>query len=294
MLINVGLGWADDSIPQEVLGSVRNKSTGVNQDYLHEVDFIQLSNFLFKNYAAETSTVLEKIRHAKTIADLNLDTLRSAVPQSNWERYFSSLVACDANFLKMRWERLYEKRNQIAHNRNFSVNDYNELSSLVKDLSPILRKAIDILDEIKVSQEDKEGVAENIVADRNTCHGEFLDAWSDTQHTLYELGLLLVPDDSQNMVSQIRQNTIALVGIISNRCNLSEDLRSGVFSMLRLKNIMVRQPSALPSDEEIKKRISDLHSYRDRLWGLVKTAQSHRNSGRQPDTDRGFKDSWGA
>ena len=50
MLINVGLGWANEAIPQEVIESIRSKSQKNNVNYLYEVDFIQLSNFLFKEY----------------------------------------------------------------------------------------------------------------------------------------------------------------------------------------------------------------------------------------------------
>lgn len=278
MLINVGLGWADGNIPTEVIESVRSKSAKNSQNYLYEVDFIQLSNFLFKNYSTvATGSVLEKIRKAKNISDLDLNDLRSAVPQSNWERYFSAIVECEATYFQSRWERLYEKRNQIAHSKNFSVLDYEEVLSLVNELQPILKKAIDSLDQINVSKEDREVVAENVAADRNASLGEFLNAWSSLHHALLELALLTTPDpEKQKIIQKIRYNTSTLVGIVAKNMQLPAGMLAGITELTTLRNIIVHQPDSIPPDESLRQRIEEVATYRDVIWNLLNKLQNQK------------------
>ena len=55
MAISIGYDWSDVSTPKEVLESVRTPAKQEKANLLHEVDFIQLSNFLFKQYTKADS-----------------------------------------------------------------------------------------------------------------------------------------------------------------------------------------------------------------------------------------------
>lgn len=121
MIINAGIGWHKQFVPKEVDQSIKSQA---NNDYLHNVDFIQLSVFLFKEYeVVATKPILEKIRKSSEVTALDLSELKGLVPQSNWDRYFAPIISCDADFLRTRWQALYDLRNAVAHNKSISRTD---------------------------------------------------------------------------------------------------------------------------------------------------------------------------
>lgn len=162
MLTNVGLSWFKEASPQEVIDSIRNKSSKNSHNHIYEADFIQLSNFLFKEYTSiSAKNLAEKIKTVSRLEDLSLDELKSFVPKSNWERYFSALVDCESEYLSKRWENLYQRRNQVAHNKSMSKQEFNEVVQLIDDVKPKLQEAIGKLDQITLPEEDKESIIEN-------------------------------------------------------------------------------------------------------------------------------------
>lgn len=63
MAISIGYDWSDASTQKEVLDSVRSDSKKEKINFLHEVDFIQLSNFLFKKYSkADSSRFIDSLK----------------------------------------------------------------------------------------------------------------------------------------------------------------------------------------------------------------------------------------
>ncbi|MCI0559766.1 MAG: hypothetical protein MN733_14850 [Nitrososphaera sp.] len=91
MLANVGVGWTKEAIPKEVVESIKAKPSEKSQNYLYELDFIQLSNLLFKEYATgDTRKIVDRIASANVLDDLNLDELKELVACN---RYFNSDVA---------------------------------------------------------------------------------------------------------------------------------------------------------------------------------------------------------
>lgn len=66
MFIKIGLAWTKNSVPKEVSESVKTKKEVGGHNYLYDVDFIQLSNFLFREYAtANSRKLVEKLGAAK-------------------------------------------------------------------------------------------------------------------------------------------------------------------------------------------------------------------------------------
>lgn len=63
MAISIGYDWSDASTPKEVLDSVRTEGKKEKSNFLHEVDFIQLSNFLFKKYTkADSNRFIDSLK----------------------------------------------------------------------------------------------------------------------------------------------------------------------------------------------------------------------------------------
>jgi len=132
---------------------------------LHETDFIQLADCLFKPFPTkEVDFLYKQLEQAKRNSDLHLDNLREFIPKSNWARYFSSLVDCEDTFLRKRWTELYDLRCLVAHNNLMRKSDFDRIVTLISEIKPKLEKAIGNLDKVKVPEQEKENLAENIVA----------------------------------------------------------------------------------------------------------------------------------
>ncbi|PFM29843.1 HEPN domain-containing protein [Bacillus cereus] len=161
MLTNVGMAWAKENIPAEVKDSVKG-SKDETPDFLYKTDFIQLEKFLFKKYSTKSvEKLFEKIKKANNESELKLDELMLFVPSSNWEKYFSDLVDCEGEYLSKRWEKLYDLRNKVAHNRGLIRKDYEEIVTLSEDIREKLYKAIESLDKITLTRSQKEEIAES-------------------------------------------------------------------------------------------------------------------------------------
>lgn len=251
MLINVGLGWTKEAIPKEVVDSVRSKDAKNDHNYLYEVDFIQLSNFLFKEYSTISSIILiENLRKAKVIADLDLNELKQAIPKSNWDRYFSSIVKCDSEFLRVRWEKLYDRRNQIAHNRPISRVEFEEIQSLHDDLNPKLRQAIEHLDQVVVSEDEKEVVSENAAVTKSQEVAEFLSVWNMLHRHLFLLASTVKVSRSVKL-SQLQNNIRSLLNIIKDAGLISKEKKEELIELLQVRNILVHHSELVVPDENL-------------------------------------------
>jgi Apea-like HEPN len=256
MLINVGLGWAKEAVPREVLDSVRSKDTKLDHNYLYEVDFIQLSNFLFKEYATvNPSTLIEKVRKANNIADLDLNELKLSIPKSNWDRFFSKVVKCESEYLKIRWDRLHERRNQIAHNRSVSKFEFDEICTLRDELAPKLQQAIEGLDQVTISEDDRDLLSENVATTKSAGYGEFFTAWNSLNRELYILASMLtnLTDKNASLVSDMN-NVRTLINIISKKYNvMSPARRREIQNLVRIRNYLVYEPDVIVPTEVLAK-----------------------------------------
>lgn len=196
MLTTIGLAWTKDTVPKEVSESIKGKKSAPSQNYLYEADFIQLSNFLFKEYStANSRKLVEKLGSVSSITELDLAELKELVPQSNWERYFSPIVDCKSDYLETRWEKLYELRCMVAHNKFLSRDNYNDICRISQEVKEKLIQAIENLDQVSVSEEQKEEVAENIASNMNEMYGEFIRSWNMVQELLVHLYNIFAPQE---------------------------------------------------------------------------------------------------
>lgn len=165
MITNIGLSWTEKHIPQKVQLSFKGDKKN-NLNYLYDLDFIQLSAFLFDEYSnLKSEELLKQINKTNEMSELNLNTLKEYVPTSNWNRFFSEIVDSEQEQLEKKWSQLYNLRNKIAHNNLFSKSDYTNLCKLSNDVSKVLDRAISSLDQIKVTPKQKEILSNNIFHD---------------------------------------------------------------------------------------------------------------------------------
>ncbi|RYE02047.1 MAG: hypothetical protein EOP50_00985 [Sphingobacteriales bacterium] len=248
MLINVGLGWTREAIPIEVQESVRTKDKKLDHDYLYEVDFIQLSNFLFKEYATtNASALIDRVRQAQKIEDLELEELKKAIPKSNWDRFFSKVVNCENEYLQSRWKALYERRNQIAHNRPIGRSEYDEIVRLKEELHPKFLQAIENLDQLKITEDERELVSENVATSKSESYSEFISTWNEFHMNLYKLASILsAASKKSDLVKDKGTNVRNLVNVLTKDFKvLSPAQRKESQELLRLRNYMIHEPTVI-------------------------------------------------
>ncbi len=248
MLTTVGVDWDKEALPKDLKDNIKKKKGSENSttSILHETDFIQLADCLFKPYFTKEADLLYKqLEKASEISELKLDELKEFIPKSNWSRYFSVLVDCDDGFLSKRWSDLYDLRCMVAHNNLLRKGDYERISELIRDIKPKLQKAIDNLDKITVPEQEKENLAENVVVNISAIYGEFIVWWRIVESELERLAASLQPEEQrgrhppQLMVKQLLRNKI-----------LDEELAQQIYHISRLRNHIVHGRGE-SSDNEI-------------------------------------------
>lgn len=192
MITKVGLSWTKDNIPKEVSESIKKSNAAKKQNYIYDTDFIQLSNFLFKEYTtANVDEFVEKIKKANDVSDLNLEELKKIVPLSNWTRYFNPIVECTSDELASKWSKLYELRCKVAHNNFMDEEDFNNLITNSKAVQLIIQDAIDNLDKVNIKEEEKEELAENAAINLNKIYGEYVSKWKQIVKILQNISFTL-------------------------------------------------------------------------------------------------------
>jgi hypothetical protein len=184
MLVTVGREWASETLPQEVANAVRkSKRADSPRDYLnvlYKVDFVHLGDFLFAPYSSGSMPELyARIEDVTSGGDPG--TLQSFVPKSNWQRYFSTLVACEDSYLRSRWEKLYDLRCRVAHNALMTAGDAKQIEKLVDELKPKIVAAIEKLPRVSVPREEADAVAENVARGVHAVIGEFISLWQQIE-----------------------------------------------------------------------------------------------------------------
>lgn len=182
MLTNVGKEWVTEASPASFKEAIDKSKRKEYVDILHQIDFIQLGDFLFKPYQTRNvSDLYEVLEKAKNIDELDLNELKDFKAKSNWERYFSDIVDCDDAYLNKRWKELYDLRCMVAHNAIIIKNKHERIIELVTEVSEPLQKAIDNLDKVHIPTEEKEQIAENVVGNINALYGEFIKSWKNLE-----------------------------------------------------------------------------------------------------------------
>jgi hypothetical protein len=104
MLTNIGKEWVTQTSPSVIMDAIDKSKRKQYLDVLHQIDFINLADFLFKPYQTkDTKELFQIISDAKSKDDLNLEDLKTFEAKSNWQKYFSKIVDCTDEYLDKRW-----------------------------------------------------------------------------------------------------------------------------------------------------------------------------------------------
>jgi hypothetical protein len=265
MLTNVGLAWTKEALPDSIKTSSKAKSIENNNNYLYEIDFKDLSAVLFDEYKTLGIKELnEKIKSLEIDGDnISFIELKGFLPKSNWERYFEEHVDCVDSYLRVRWEKLYKLRCQIAHNNSFTNDDYDEACRLVGEVKPKIQDAIGILDKVEVPEDEREKIAEIVAIKTHALYGEYLQKWKQIedfftlQERMLERFRPLAPGQTKRPAPS--SPTLSAMEIIEKKKWLMVE---GEFDKLteahRVRNIIVHDPGHSFTADELLYRIENL------------------------------------
>lgn len=168
MFTNVGVDWIEAATPKDYREAVlkkadKNKVKDIIENSLYESDFIHLAALLFKEYhTADMVALIEKIKKAKNVNEIEFKELKELIPRSNWDRYFAHHLKLDG--LKEKWEKLYDLRNKIAHNKPINKEDYDQIVLITEQIKPNLESALSIKT-LEIPEKEKKEVSEVAAAD---------------------------------------------------------------------------------------------------------------------------------
>ncbi|WP_197095936.1 HEPN domain-containing protein [Paraclostridium sordellii] len=261
MLVNVGVNWHKKNIPSKIT----NKQNGRdrkrdNQGYLYNIDFIDLSTFLFDEYS--TSNIEELKKLLEKTSDISAEDLNQFIPKSNWDRYFKNIV--NTNNLKTNWKELYDLRCKVAHNNILSKKEYEIICKLVEDMKKILEKAIQELDSIEIKEDDKEILAENIAIFRTKLLGEYIIEYKKIESLLKELLTI-------NGYNYKEYNTVInTLKILKDKGIIDENDYKDINAIRYIRNKMIHELDEYPDENLIKEELYKLKSEQEYLLKKIK------------------------
>lgn len=249
MLTTIGKEWVNETSPAAFRDAVAKSKRRQYVDVLHQVDFIQLGDFLFRAYSTKDPVaVLTALSTANKVGDVSVDALKECIPRSNWERYFSRIVECTNEHLDKAWKELYELRCIVAHNALVSKQDYERIRVLTTDINKYLQKAVDNLHEVHVSDEDRDAVAEQAVVSISGNWGEFLSLW----RTL-ETEILLIKDADG---AEKPESFARAVASLSGDEIIDAKTRDLIFTIQEVRNKLVHGASEPPAEHVLAESIA--------------------------------------
>ncbi|WP_439864108.1 hypothetical protein [Pseudomonas antarctica] len=279
MLTKVGLGWTKETVPKEVSESIKTKRNGSSHNYLFEADFIQLSNFLFKSYStANSKTLVEKVKTAQNITDLNINELKELVPTSNWEKYFLPIVNCKSEHLETRWEKLYELRCLVAHNNFISNEDFESIKRICIEVKDQLSEALKNLDKIHISAEQKEEVAENIATNLNSLHGDIILKWNSIQHLIIELTMSALDHVEAHHLIKSKTPTHRLVKSLIEKDIIPNSIGIQIDTIRNLRNEIVHNNNINIGHHEALKYLTESDEIKLYLAELLESFNPEQKS----------------
>jgi hypothetical protein len=266
MMINTGVEWTKDRVPEDVKKSINPEN--IDATYLHNVDFIQLKNFLFsENYPVHKENLVQKLKNAKELKDIDLNEIKLLIPISNWDKFFYDKVACPKEQLSKQWDELYELRCRVAHNKAFTKADLDKSDELCKNLKEVLTKAIDNLDKIKLSEIEQADITEIVAGNFNHLYGEFLARWRSLTKVVYMLVDEKIKMTEPELVTEPRLfskdlNLLIKTGVIDRQTYVYMRKLNHVRNQIVYNSDALTQEEVLASMEDLKSLTNLLDGYR--------------------------------
>ena len=244
MAISVGYDWKKSTTPEEVLKSMRIESKDNNVDYLQEVDFIQLSNFLFKKY--NKNNINDFINSLKEISDdktITIEDIKKYSPYTNWERYFAHIVNCESDFLTTRWKKLYDYRNKVAHCKGMTQDDFLDLKKISNEVIEKIESALNSINDIYIDEQDKEELAENLSSAANEKSAIFVAEYNKLSRLIQLICEVVSNDDDIYRKHKTNSTNIDMQSryLYKNKNLITKEMSENIINARKFRNIVVHQ-----------------------------------------------------
>ena len=242
MAINVGYDWKNSTTPKEVLESVKIKSKVDETNFLQELDFIQLSNFLFKKYTNhDFNDFIKNSSNEMPNKTITIEEIKKYSPNNNWEKYFAHIVKCESDFLIKRWEKLYDYRCKIAHCRGMKKNDFLELKKISDEVIEKIEPALNSINDIYIDDQDKEELAENLTSEVNKNFSIFI---SQYHKLLYLIASIFEAVSSKdNIIQKPKKNSINDIithsDYLYNKNLITKEMLDNIINARKLRNTVL-------------------------------------------------------
>lgn len=247
MLVNVGIEWIKERVPEDVRATVRGDNKELT--YLHNIDFIQLKNFLFsENFPAHKESLVNKMRKIKDVSEIDLTELKSIIPISNWDKYFSDKVNFTKETLSKKWDELYDLRCKVAHTKSFTKSDLEKVNSLCSELKPILNKALIELTKINISEQEVNILTEAVATNFSKSYGLFLSEYNKLMKTIFDLTTTNIFDKDPSLKKDKRKFHIDC-NLLFGRKIITKEIFQDIKSLIDVRNHITHNTDTLTDAE---------------------------------------------
>lgn len=167
-IVNFGLEYYEQTIIKDVkdnakkrIGKNGNKQEKRNKEFFEYVDFGDIQRVLFTvTWNEYDEKQKQKFLDAHPdLSELSDEVLRDKFsefsPKSDWKRFFAHKTD-DTIMVENTINEIREFRNQVAHCKHFSSDEYKECAAAIKKLSRAIDQAIKITEERDFEQKNRE------------------------------------------------------------------------------------------------------------------------------------------
>jgi len=255
MIANVGKDWASDNVPRMIKVALEKPKPREYSSELQKLDFKDLGNFLFDTYQiTENKQLHDKIDGFDTKDDINLEELKGFIPKSNWDTFFKGKIDCEDSYLKKRWQKLYELRNTVAHTSSLSLDKYEDIEELVNELKPILEKAFNNLDKLRLETSERKAISEKVATTLDAKIGVYFNEINNLERDIREL----FSSNEKLSFDEVLNNLV-----LDN--SLEKNTADKIRKLIELKGSVAFE--SIPSNENINELANKINEVRTQIQG---------------------------
>lgn len=163
MVKTFGAEWGKKTIAKEILDNVKASAKGMSEaqiieNALYEMTIAQLEDYLFKPYSEleknlELEEEFNKVDINQLTEEEGLNWLKIMQKRSLWDDYF---VGYDLGMedIQQDLETIRKYRNKVAHNKNFSKEDFDYSRKVLNEFNSTLSSAINNIEERDFAKTD--------------------------------------------------------------------------------------------------------------------------------------------
>ena len=241
-IVNFGLEYYEQTIIKDVkdnakkrIGKKGNKQEKRNKVFFDYVDFGDIQRTLF---TATWNEYDEKQKQKFLDAHPDLSELSDEVlrdkfsefsPKSDWKRFFAHKTD-DTIMVENTINEIREFRNQVAHCKHFSSDEYKECAAAIRKLSRAIDQAIKITEEQDFEKKNREMLQLSIESLKNsinevtkTIRESFKPLIEITKSIQFTNPFRGMMDSIRNSISQVALSNAAKINLNPFNNNITDD-----------------------------------------------------------------------